>query len=104
MPLDADYPEERLASILGDSGASALLTQRDSHEREHEGCSFARAHSIERHVSLLETPLLCRGCIDFYQYMGLETEIEATENLIVRTNTKINAVFTLPWQNASPYA
>ena len=58
-----------------------LLNPEDFIHREPARCMFARQPTIQHYALAFEKPHICTGCRDFFQYLGVELEILALENL-----------------------
>lgn len=48
-------------------------------------CVFAAPHSVQDFALLLDPPVICPGCVDFYHCLGVDSELLALREVIVET-------------------
>ena len=69
VPLDPDYPDERLAAYVADSGAVVVLTQR-AHVERAERLSAQQVRSCNLHLVLFFRLHACNCACDAPTYVS----------------------------------
>jgi len=59
-----------------------LLQLDDLHHPKDVRCVFAGPHSVQEFALLLDPPVICPGCVDFYHCLGADSELIALRNVI----------------------
>jgi hypothetical protein len=59
-----------------------LIRIEDLNHPANVRCVFARHHSVQEFALLLDPPIICPGCVDFYHCLGADCELIALRRVI----------------------
>lgn len=73
-----------------------LLQLDDLHHPKGVRCVFAGPHSVQEFALLLDPPVICPGCVDFYHCLGADSELVALRNVIADVSKSAPADRLIP--------
>jgi hypothetical protein len=73
-----------------------LLQLDDLNHPKDVRCVFAGPHSVQEFALLLDPPVICPGCVDFYHCLGADSELIALRNVITEISKSAPADRLIP--------
>ncbi len=66
-----------------------LLRLDDLHHPQNVRCVFANPQNVQEFALLLDPPVICPGCVDFYHCLGADSELIALRQAIAESGRAV---------------